>query len=338
MWPPDVDALAAAVIAKDRLRVAEALNLAEDRREAAREHVAALVDALRRRMPAEAGHRIGFTGPPGVGKSTLAAAVAKEFRARGNRVAIMAVDPSSAVSGGSLLGDRARMGSLSLDEGSFVRSYATAGELGGLTSTCYASLAVLSAAFDRVLVETVGVGQSEIDVRMLVDTVVLVVQPGSGDTLQFLKSGVMEIPDVVVVQKADHEALASQALADLASALRSLGAAGVVEGELPAFATSAATGRGITELVSALEDRHARITPGLAQARADGDVAFARRELERLHGHAAIELAGGRAALEASFRAARSSGASALTLAREAAERHVAKLVASYTEPLRKPS
>src|SRR6185437_15914402 len=140
------------------------------------------------------GHRVGLTGPPGVGKITLASALAAELRKRGHTVGVLAVDPSSRRSGGALLGDRARIDTEPGDQGLFVRSLATGGELGGLARAAPASVLVLAAAYDRVLVETVGVGQSETDIEHVVDTVVFVVQPGSGDALQFLKAGIMEIP------------------------------------------------------------------------------------------------------------------------------------------------
>jgi LAO/AO transport system kinase len=169
------------------------------------------------------GHIIGVTGPPGAGKSTLLSALLHEWRARCSTVAMLAVDPSSRRSGGSLLGDRARIEFDPADRGVFIRSTAAGERLGGLAWGTRAAAQALAAAFDVVVVETVGVGQAETEVAEVADTVVVVVQPGSGDTLQFLKSGIMEIPDVLVVTKADLGQVALNARRDLAAALRSLG-------------------------------------------------------------------------------------------------------------------
>src|SRR5205823_11191418 len=139
-------------------------------------------------------------------------------------VAVLAVDPSSKVSGGALLGDRARISHDPEDRGVFIRSTAAGGRLGGLAPSTRAAAQALAAAFDVVVIETVGVGQSETEVAEVADTVVVIVQPGSGDVLQFLKSGIMEIPDVLVVTKADLGAVAQSALRDLTAALRALGA------------------------------------------------------------------------------------------------------------------
>ncbi len=149
--------------------------------------------------------RIGITGPPGAGKSTLVERLVSAFRAGGHRVAVVAVDPTSPFTGGALLGDRIRMESVALDRDVYIRSMATRGSLGGLATTTGEVCDVLDAAgFDRILLETVGVGQSELDVARMADTTVLVLVPESGDGIQTLKSGVMEIADVFVVNKADR--------------------------------------------------------------------------------------------------------------------------------------
>ena len=157
--------------------------------------------------------RIGITGPPGVGKSTLVSALAKAVRQSGRTVGVLAVDPSSPRSGGALLGDRARIDIDPDDTGLFVRSMASGGDLGGLARAAGAAIDVLSSVYDVVLVETTGVGQSETDVEHVTDTVLMVIQPGSGDVLQFLKAGIIEIPDVFAVNKADLGAIAERAVA-----------------------------------------------------------------------------------------------------------------------------
>lgn len=225
----------------------------------------AVLDAAWR---APRGHVVGITGPPGVGKSSLCAALVAAWRKAGHTVGVIAVDPSSKSSGGALLGDRVRIVHDNADEGVFVRSMAARDRLGGLAEQSFYAMVVMRALFDRVLIETVGVGQSETDVVGVADTVVFCVQPGSGDSLQFMKAGIVEIPHLVVVTKADLGPAAERARADVAGAL-SLGAAGDGDWPLKALAVSARSGAGLDGLLSALEAHRAHLA-------ADGRLAIAR--------------------------------------------------------------
>ena len=270
------------------------LNLVESRAAAARVETEALLRALSpAALGGEApGHVVGVTGPPGAGKSTLLGELVRAWRARGRTVAVLAVDPSSRRTGGALLGDRARIPFDPRDRGTFIRSTAAAGRVGGLAPATRAAAQALAAAFDVVVVETVGVGQSETEVAEVADTVAVVVQPGSGDVLQFLKAGIMEIPDVLVVTKADLGEVALRARRDLHAALRSVGAR-----ETPVIAVSAvAPASGIDELVAALAAHRAGLdlrARRLAARRASAVADFAAE-----HGERGLRaLGGGRAAL-----------------------------------------
>jgi LAO/AO transport system kinase len=196
------------------------------------------------------GHVVGLTGPPGVGKSTLASALVRAWRARDRTVGVIAIDPSSRRTGGALLGDRARIEVDPDDAGLFVRSMAARDRLGGLADACAAATVMLRALFDVVLVETVGVGQSETEVADLADTVVLAIQPGSGDSLQYMKAGIVEVPDVAVVTKADLGLLAERARRDLESALRLAPDAAAWRSRV--LAVAAPAGQGIDDLVEAI--------------------------------------------------------------------------------------
>ncbi|HEY7064037.1 MAG TPA: methylmalonyl Co-A mutase-associated GTPase MeaB [Chloroflexota bacterium] len=211
----------------------------------------AAATALREVYPrAGSAHVVGLTGPPGSGKSTLAAALARYYRARDTRVAILAVDPTSPYSGGALLGDRVRMPDLTNDEGVFIRSVASRGTVGGLASAAAAMVAALDAVgYCRILVETVGVGQDEVAVAQLADTTVVVSVPGLGDEVQALKAGLLEVADVLVVNKADRPG-AEQAVAEL-GLMQSLAPAAAWEP--PILATVAVTGDGTAELADAIE-------------------------------------------------------------------------------------
>jgi LAO/AO transport system kinase len=209
----------------------------------------ALLDAAWR---APIGHAIGLTGPPGVGKSTLIDAMIRHLRAEGVRVAVIAVDPSSRRSGGALLGDRTRLRTDPEDQGVFVRSMAAGSRLGGLSAMTFPALVLMRALYDVVLIETVGVGQSETEIADMADTVVLCAQPGAGDALQFMKAGVTEIPHLALVTKADMGGLARRAAADLKAAL-SLAAPDAAE--VAVLACSAATGEGVAEALATLRPR-----------------------------------------------------------------------------------
>jgi LAO/AO transport system kinase len=208
-----------------------------------------LLDAAYR---APVAHVIGLTGPPGVGKSTLAGALIRELRCRGRRVAVIAVDPSSRRSGGALLGDRTRLQQDPEDEGIFVRSMAARERLGGLAELSIAAMVLLRALYDIVLLETVGVGQSETDVADSVDSVVFCVQPGSGDSLQFMKAGIVEVPHLIVVTKADMGLIAERARSDVEGAL---GLAQTGDWPVEVHSLSALQGQGIERLIAALDRR-----------------------------------------------------------------------------------
>ena len=218
-------AIGARLRARDLSAAPDALNLLESTTAEDRTQAAALLAEVSPAMLGEEaqGHIIGVTGPPGAGKSTLLSALLRRWRAQDRTVAMLAVDPSSRRSGGSLLGDRARVDFDPADRGVLIRSTAAGTQLGGLASATRAAAQALAAAYDIVVIETVGVGQAETDVADVADTVVVVVQPGSGDVLQFLKSGIMEIPDVLVVTKSDLGQVAMRTRRDLTAALRSLG-------------------------------------------------------------------------------------------------------------------
>jgi len=182
-----------------RLALSRVVSIVEDERTGFQE----ILDELHASLGKA--HRIGLTGPPGAGKSTLTAALARAFSARGETIAIVAVDPSSPFTGGALLGDRIRMNDIALDKGIFIRSMASRGSLGGLATTTKEVADVFDAfGFDRILIETVGVGQSELDIAATADTTVVVLVPESGDSIQAMKAGLMEISDLFVVNKADR--------------------------------------------------------------------------------------------------------------------------------------
>ncbi|HEX3266263.1 MAG TPA: methylmalonyl Co-A mutase-associated GTPase MeaB [Candidatus Limnocylindrales bacterium] len=273
----DPSALVQAALQGDRRALARILTAVENRTP-----VAEL--ALRRLFPmAGKAHLVGITGPPGSGKSTLVSALIGAARAAGRAVAVVAVDPSSPITGGALLGDRVRMQSYATDRDVFIRSMASRGHAGGLASTSTAAAAVLDAAgFDLILIETVGTGQSEVEVAAAADTTVVLEAPEMGDEIQAIKAGLLEVADIVVVNKGDRpgaQRTASQLRAMLVAVGRAGGGAGVrstgharpapsaadlAAAERPrpkepeVLVTTATTGEGIPELLAMLDRHRAR--------------------------------------------------------------------------------
>lgn len=237
--------------------------------------VRALIPAI---FSAERGaHVVGVTGPPGSGKSTLVSALARSYRAAGRRVGVIAVDPSSPYTGGAIMGDRIRMMEHSADPDVFVRSMASRGELGGLAATTWVAAAVLDAAgFDPILIETVGAGQSEVEIARLAETTVVVEVPGTGDEVQAIKAGLLEVADIIVVNKGDRP--------DAATAARQLrammsGAGGRFGKPPPIALTSATTGEGVAELVALIDADRARARePEAARRRAAEQLRRAARD------------------------------------------------------------
>ena len=265
-------ALADAARAGDRRALARLLTAVEN-------HTVVAEQAMRILYPLAGGaHLVGITGPPGAGKSTLVAALIAELRAAGRTVAVVAVDPSSPITGGALLGDRVRMQSYAADDGVFIRSMASRGHAGGLAATSTAAASVFDAAgFDIVLLETVGTGQSEVEVAAAADTTVVLEAPEMGDEVQAIKAGLLEVADIVVVNKGDRPG-AQRTAAQLRAMLAPAGNTGRrPSGRSPeVLITTAMTGDGVPELLAAL-DRHraagsADTTPAARRARAAAQV------------------------------------------------------------------
>jgi LAO/AO transport system kinase len=234
----------------DARAVARLISLVEDASPLLREVMAGLAPYTGRAQI------VGITGSPGVGKSTSTSALVKALRARDLRVGVLAVDPSSPFSGGALLGDRVRMQDHALDAGVYIRSMASRGHLGGLSWTTPQALRVLDAAgCDVILVETVGVGQSEVEIAGLADTTIVLLAPGMGDGIQAAKAGILEIGDLYVVNKADREG-ADSVKRDLRNML-SLAARAADAWTPPVLSTVAQTGVGIDEVVEAIAQHHA---------------------------------------------------------------------------------
>lgn len=268
MRTDDPIVLAARVRACERPAVARAISLAENGAPQAR-------DLMRELWADGAGATVvGITGAPGVGKSTLVSALVDHLRAEGRRIGVISVDPSSPRTRGALLGDRVRMTVHDADPGVFMRSMASRGALGGVAEATFLAIRILGAAgFDVVIVETVGVGQSEVAVQDLADSVVLVLQPASGDTIQALKAGVMEIPDVVCLNKCDLDG-AGAARAELQGVL-------ALDGDrAPALVeTISRDGVGSASLWAAIVERLERLGPAGRDARRHAGLARQLRSL-----------------------------------------------------------
>jgi len=260
----------------DRAVLGRAITLLESRRA---DHRVLAQELLTRLLPATGGgQRIGVTGVPGAGKSTLIERLGLRLIEDGKRVAVLAVDPSSSRSRGSILGDKTRMGELARQERAFIRPSPTGGALGGVAAATRETILLLEAAgFDVVLVETVGVGQSEILVAGMVDSLLLLLLAGAGDELQGIKRGILELADVVAINKADGANLmaAREARAQLAAALRFLPPQSR-HWQPPVLAVSAADGSGLAELWAALDDHHRTLA-------AHGELAAKRRRQARDH-------------------------------------------------------
>ena len=259
-----------AAIRGDRVALARVLSAVEDDADGATE----LLDQCFGRTGRA--FRVGMTGPPGAGKSTLVARLAAEYRRRGQTVAIVAVDPTSPFTGGALLGDRVRMADLAGDDGVFIRSMATRGGMGGLAVHTSQLCDVLDAVgFDRIVIETVGVGQSELEVAQTADSTAVVLVPESGDTVQAMKAGLMEIGDLFVINKADREG-ADRAAFAIRSALELRTTAS--DWSVPVLLTVASRGEGVGELVDAFESHFEHL-----RSRGDLDRRRRRRLEQRLH-------------------------------------------------------
>jgi len=276
----DGPALLTAAVGGDRRALARLLTGIENEDPHVRELLPQIFAASR------GAHLVGITGPPGAGKSTLVTALTREYRKRGRRVGIVAVDPSSPYTGGAIMGDRIRMMEHAADRNIFMRSMASRGELGGIAAATWLVAAALDAAgYDPVLVETVGAGQAELEVARLAETTLVVEVPEMGDEIQAIKAGLLEVADVVTVNKADRpgaERSARQLRAMLA------GAGGRFAAPPPILLTIATTGEGVAPLVDVIEaDRTRARSPDQARVRARNQLlrAVIERSRRRAEGH-----------------------------------------------------
>ena len=256
--PPD--RLVDGVVVGDRTAIGRALTLVESQRPEDRAVAAELLASLMHRSGSA--HRVGVTGVPGVGKSTFIDALGTRLTGAGRRVAVLAVDPTSTLSGGSILGDKTRMPRLANDDSAFIRPSPSTGTLGGVTRTTRECMVVLEAAgHDVVLVETVGIGQSETAVASMVDFFLVLMLPGAGDELQGIKKGVLELADMIAVNKADgdNETRAGEAVRDYSAALRLIRPASP-DWTPPVMSCSGLTGEGLSELWERVEDHRRALT------------------------------------------------------------------------------
>ncbi|MFV8050490.1 methylmalonyl Co-A mutase-associated GTPase MeaB [Mycobacterium sp. 48b] len=263
MTKHNIEELIAAARDGSQRAVGRLLSLVESDR---RDEVLAVLGAASPRV-------IGITGPPGAGKSTTVGALVGAYRERGLRVAVLAVDPSSPYSGGALLGDRIRMAAHINDADVLIRSVATRGHLGGLAAAVPAAIRLLAAlSYDLIVLETVGVGQSEIEIAAIADPTVVILNPGAGDAVQAAKAGLLEVADLVVVNKADREG-ADQTARDLRA-----------EATVPVLKLVAAQGEGLAELVEAIDAHHRSDTAARRTARARTQILSLAQTLLRNHG------------------------------------------------------
>ncbi len=261
-----VEDCVAGVLAGNRAILGRTITIIESRSprhfEIGQEIMLRLLEHLRTVPDEERAHRIGITGVPGVGKSTFIEALGKKLTARGHKVAVLAVDPSSTVSGGSILGDKTRMHDLALDPNAYIRPSPSSGTLGGVTRTTRALEFICEAAgYDVILVETVGAGQNEVAVADMTDFFLVLMLPGAGDELQGIKKGVLEIADMIAVNKADgdNELRAKQAAVHYRNALKIMKHTSP-NWDPPVVLCSAANGTGLDALWEAIEDHRQRLT------------------------------------------------------------------------------
>lgn len=271
----DLPVLVDGVVAADRASIARAITLVESSRADDAALAARLLDAVQDRTGTAV--RVGISGVPGVGKSTFIDELGTQLTQGGSKVAVLAVDPSSVRSGGSVLGDKTRMERLAASDSAFIRPSPSAGTLGGVARSTRAAMMVVEAAgFDVVLVETVGVGQSEVAVASMVDTFLLLALARTGDQLQGIKKGILELVDVIAVNKADddHAAEARKAARELSSALHLLSHGDESAWRVPVLTCSGLTGTGVPEVWQAVLDHRAHLveTGGLERQRGEQQV------------------------------------------------------------------
>ncbi|MCM8624368.1 methylmalonyl Co-A mutase-associated GTPase MeaB [Accumulibacter sp.] len=297
---PDPELLASRILRRERAAVASGLNLLDNRLAEARMRAVRLLACLSGERWLNEGHLIGVTGPPGAGKSSLVSAMIREWRASGRTVGVLAVDPSSRpeLGGGALLGDRIRIKTPLNDDGLFIRSLANRNQLGGVASEVWPMSWLMLVCFDVVVIETVGVGQTEIDIAEIGDTVCYVAQPASGDTIQYLKSGIIEIPDIFAVNKADLGAPARKTASEIARSARRQDRRD--DWDYPVCLVSATMTTGIRSFHDHF-DRHRRylVDSGLlGRLRLRHQSAWVVRLIREEFGTFGLDLAGGRAAVE----------------------------------------